>query len=148
MTSNNEILDLSRRIQYLENELSKIKRTIPVHVTPTSSTSYTPPIKPTKISYFGTAISGENGTGYFKKVFESKDSDARFLAEITDGSAEFEPIVSLSTIKSSDYMDLAVKFEGVSKNEAMNMSVHHKGLAQQIGDKWIIKEKAVIMLTK
>ncbi len=45
-------------------------------------------------------------------------------------------------------MDLAVEFEGVSKNEATDMSVHYKGLAQQIGDKWIIVKKAVITLKK
>ena len=39
-------------------------------------------------------------------------------------------------------MDLAVEFEGVSKNEATDMSVHYKGLAQQIGDKWIIVKKS------
>ena len=144
---NNEISDLSRKIQHLENELLKIQKTTLVHGTPTPST-ITPPIKPTRIGYFGTAISGENGTGYFKKVLESKDSDARFSAQIIDGSANFEPIASLSSIKSSDYMDLAVEFEGVSKNEATDMSVHYKGLAQQIGDKWIIVKKAVITLKK
>ena len=144
---NNEISDLSRKIQHLENELLKIQKTTLVHGTPTPST-ITPPIKPTRIGYFGTAISGENGTGYFKKVLESKDSDARFSAQIIDRSANFEPIASLSSIKSSDYMDLAVEFEGVSKNEATDMSVHYKGLAQQIGDKWIIVKKAVITLKK
>ena len=53
---NNEISDLSRKIQHLENELSKIQKTTLVHGTPTPST-ITPPIKPTRIGYFGTAIS-------------------------------------------------------------------------------------------
>lgn len=142
----NNTNSLSEKVQCLENEISKIRKEISMLVIPTTSSSSNSPAKITTKGYFGAAVKGENGSGYFKKVLESKDSDARFSAEIIDGSAKFEPIVPLSSVKSSDYFDLAVEFEGVSKAEAKDMSVHNKGLAKQRGDKWIIEKKAVITL--
>lgn len=106
-----------------------------------------PPAPDIKTAYFGPAIGGAEGTGYFKKLLESKE-DARFSARITDQRAEFIPVVPLNAIISSDAMDLAVEFEGVSKSEATDMVVLKKGMAQQMGEKWIIVQKAVITLKR
>lgn len=98
-----------------------------------------------KIGYFGPAVSGEGGTGYFKKLLDSIE-DARVKASIIGNSATYEPTIPLNTIKSSDWIDLAVDFEGVSKNEATSMAIKHKGYAEKKGDKWIIINKAVVTL--
>lgn len=142
----NNTNSLSTKVQNLEKEISEIRKDISKLVISTTSSSCNSPANITTKGYFGAAVKGENRSGYFKKVLESQDNDARFSAEIIDGSAKFEPIVPLSSVKSSDYFDLAVEFEGVSKAEAKDMSVHNKGLAKQRGDKWIIEKKAVITL--
>ena len=98
-----------------------------------------------KNGYFGTAISGEGGSGYFRRLLDSND-DARFRAIVIGDSATYEPMVPLNAIKSSDAMDLAIEFEGVSKHDATSMSIKHKGKAQKMGDKWIIINKAVVTL--
>ena len=105
-------------------------------------------IQSVKIGYFGTVISGEGGTGYFKKMLEYKDGDARFLVKSSETTTEFEPIATLPMIKSSDYMELAIEFNGCSKSEAMNMTLDRPGIVEQLGDKWIVKQKALVTLTK
>lgn len=95
--------------------------------------------------YFGTTVCGEGGSGYFRRLLDSND-DARFRAIVIGDSATYEPMVPLNAIKSSDAMDLAIEFEGVSKHDATSMSIKHKGKAQKMGDKWIIINKAVVTL--
>lgn len=98
-----------------------------------------------KPGFFGTAISGEGGNGYFRRILDSRE-EARFSVVVVGNTATYEPIVPLNAIKSSDAMDLAIEFEGVSKHDATSMSIKHKGKAQKMGDKWIIINKAVVTL--
>ena len=147
---NNKISDIEKKINHLENELSKMAMVSYSAHNITLPQSQTPPVPQqfnTKSAYFGTAISGEKGKGYFKKLLANKE-DARFSAQITDKKAMFAPIVPLNAIISSDAMDLAIEFIGVSKNEAVDMSITHEGIAQQVGEKWIIIQKAIIKLKK
>ena len=150
-TSNSDYSALERRIQSLEEELYRMKsmtstasviKPIPASEAPTTK------IQSVKTGYFGPVISGEGGTGYFKKMLEYKDGDARFLVKSSETTTEFEPIATLPMIKSSDYMELAVEFNGCSKSEAMNMTLDRPGIVEQLGDKWIVKQKALVTLTK
>lgn len=150
-TSNSEYVSLQRKIQSLEDEISKMKSTILSSQVAPPTTIPEVPIAKTqavKIRYFGTVVSGESGTGYFKKMLEYKDGDARFLVKFLENTIEFEPIATLPMIKSSDYMELAVEFKGCSKSEATNMTLIHPGIVEQNGDKWIIKKKASVDLLK
>lgn len=149
--SNSDYSTLARRIQSLEEELYRMKsmtsadpviKLVPVSEAPVTK------IQSVKIGYFGTVISGEGGTGYFKKMLEYKDGDARFLVKSSETTIEFEPIATLPMIKSSDYMELAIEFKGCSKSEAMNMTLDRPGIVEQLGDKWIVKQKALVTLTK
>ena len=81
-------------------------------------------------------------------TMEYKDGDARFLVKSSETTTEFEPIATLPMIKSSDYMELAIEFNGCSKSEAMNMTLNRPGIVEQLGDKWIVKQKALVTLTK
>lgn len=149
--SNSEYSSLQRKIQSLEDEMTKMKSTILSNqVVPPVTTPEVPIAKPqaVKIGYFGTVVSGEGGTGYFKKMLEYKDEDARFLVKFLEKTIEFEPIATLPMIKSSDYMELAVEFKGCSKSEATDMALILPGIVEQNGDKWIIKKKASVDLLK
>lgn len=98
-----------------------------------------------KNGYFGTAVCGEGGKGYFRKLLDSSE-EARFRVIVMGDFATYEPTVPLNAIKSSDAMDLAIEFEGATKNEATDMTVKYKGKAQKMGDKWIIINKVVVTL--
>lgn len=148
--SNSDYSTLARKFQSLEEELFRMKSMAsadPVIKPPVSEVPVTK-IQSVKIGYFGTVISGEGGTGYFKKMLEYKDGDARFLVKSSETTTEFEPIATLPMIKSSDYMELAIEFNGCSKSEAMNMTLDRPGIVEQLGDKWIVKQKALVTLTK
>ena len=144
--SRSEFNTLATRITKIENVV--MNNTINVNNRESNRSTNIHKEEPKEISktgYFGPAISGEVGTGYFKKLLDSSE-DARFRAAVIDNTATYEPIVHLNAIKSSDAMDLAIEFEGVSKNEATAMSIKHKGKATKVGDKWIIVNKAVVTL--
>ena len=149
--SNSDYSTLARKIQSLEEELFRMKSMASadpvIKLVPASEVPVTK-IQSVKIGYFGTVISGEGGTGYFKKMLEYKDGDARFLVKSSETTTEFEPIATLPMIKSSDYMELAIEFNGCSKSEAMNMTLDRPGIVEQLGDKWIVKQKALVTLTK
>lgn len=144
-----EYSELLRRMSSLEKEFRTLPTTnISQNVVPQQdSMSVVEPYKNTRHGYFGTAIVGEGGKGYFKKLLDNKE-DARFSVHVADENAEFEPIVQIDAITSIDAMDLAIEFEGVSKSEATNMSVKQNGRARFVDEKWIITQKAVVILKK
>lgn len=151
--SSNECSDLIRRISSLEGELQKILKSLRESQNTVNQQTSKQVVEEVaqqnniKSGYFGTAICGEGGSGYFKKLLDSRE-DARFSVQVIDARAEFTPIVQVGAITSIDAMDLAIEFDGVSKNEATDMSVKYNGVAQLISDKWIITHKAVITLKK
>ena len=137
----------------LANRVTKIENTLKNNTSNVSNRDFNrstniPKEEPKEISkngYFGTAVCGEGGNGYFRKLLDSSE-EARFRVNVMGDFATYEPLVPLNAIKSSDAMDLAIEFEGVSKHDATSMSIKLKGKAQKMGDKWIIINKAVIIL--
>lgn len=145
--SSTEFKHLSTKVKTIENTVKN--NTVNVNNSDLIRNTNVPKEEPKESSrkgYFGTAISGEGGNGYFKRLLDSRE-DARFEVTVVETSATFEPMAHLNAIKSSDAMDLAIEFEGVSKHDATSMSIRHKGKAQQMGDKWIIINKAVVTLS-
>lgn len=140
-----EYSELLRRISSLEGFRNQLKAN--ASQSGVSQQSSMPTDKNTRHGYFGTAIVGKGGKGYFKKLL-SNGEDARFSVQVVDENAEFEPIVQVDAITSIDAMDLAIEFEGVSKSEAINMSVKQNGVAKLMDEKWIIIQKAVVILKK
>lgn len=146
-----DLSKVSERVNSLERKIANSMTTqqsqVPI-ITPTPVVEPTTPKKPEKIQYFGFAVRGEAGNGYFKKILETLDNEARFSATVSGQTAEFEPIGSLELIKSYDYMDLAIEFNGVSKLEATSMTLIKPGVAKLHDGKWIITKKAMITLRK
>lgn len=142
--SYSEFSTLARRVTTIETKVNNATATLNNRdfKTPTNLNVEDFVSKP---GFFGTAISGEGGKGYFRRLIDSRD-EARFSVVVVDNTATYVPIVPLNAIKSSDAMDLAIEFEGVSKQDATSMSIKHKGKAQIMGDKWIIINKAVVTL--
>ncbi len=146
----NELRSLSRRVTEIDNKVRSTtydvnnrdaNRNIN-HRVEAPVTAYT------RTGYFGAAIRGDGGRGYFRRLLESRSDEARFEAEIQDSWATFKPIVSLNAVKSSEFMELALEFDGrISMNEATSMSVRQKGRAQKVGDEWVIIDKAKITLS-
>jgi len=148
-----EYSSLSTRLDSLEKELAMLKGCAKVDY----KDSYMPEInkhtemknkQEVRLGYFGTVVSCGSEKGYFKKLLETEDNEARFSAKIHEEKAEFRPIASLPAIKSSDYMDLAIEFDGVSRSEAMSMKIIRDGVAKKDGTKWFIEQKALITLKK
>lgn len=127
-------------------------------------TSYSQPIQPTqskvepivtpavlasnKNGYFGTPINATDP--YFKKLLVSRDSDARFSAEISGVKAYFKPLDSstyFGTFVSNDALRAAVEFKGCAPSEATSMQVIARGEAVQRDNKWVITKKATVNLS-
>ncbi len=160
--SNYDYNNLLKKVSYLERNICEIqeflnKKDIPydsgilkkidetVNIANHSEPSMTAEPLQKKIGYFSTAINGENNKGYFKKLLNSSE-DSRFDVYKIGQKVEFTPNVSVKQLTSIDAMDLAIDFEGVSKNEANNMSIKSNGEIEVKDDKWIIVKKIVVTL--
>lgn len=138
---------LKKRVSDLENKLNKllttpnerpdVDREAPKPVVQTS----------TKSGYFGTPINASEP--YFKRLLNTRDSEARFTTEISGKRATYKPIELSSyigTFVSTDAMRAAIEFSGCNPSEATSMTVVTPGTAEQRNDKWIITKKASIKL--
>lgn len=154
---------LEDRIQTVENVVGALSRvpstgsSKPATVKPTTAPRPIQPQPQEKIekkvvkAYFGNPVALSDKEGYFRKVLESLDSDARFVAEISDENAMFTPILdseaAKKTLLTSDQMKLAVEFSGCTPAEMKSMKVLTKGEAKKNeNDRWVITRKARILL--
>lgn len=97
--------------------------------------------------YFGTPSKMSETEAYFKSLLKSQDSEARFSAIVRANRAEFYPIntpQSLSVLKSSDLIKMAVECQGCAPSEANSFIVNTNGIAVLNGTNWEIKEKTII----
>lgn len=101
-----------------------------------------------KNGYFGNPVNATEP--YFKKLLGSRDSDARFIAEVSGNEAKFQPLDSssyLGTFVSNDAMRAAVDFKGCSPSAASSMRICGPGKAILRDNKWIIIKKATVILS-
>ncbi len=136
--------ELDRRLKKLEKERLPNVEVAKSNDSPKSEVKK--PASP-EYGYFGTAASG----GYFSELMNLKNEDARFTAKITGSEASFTPIMNLDDIKSLDWVERAVEFEGgVLLKNAVGMEVKEDGRAEHISgtDKWEITKKVKIRLNK
>lgn len=107
-------------------------------------------VRQVKSGYFENPIPHQKP--YFRRLLSSKDSDARFSVEISGDEAQFKPIQEQEyflTMISDDYFEAAIEFRGCSKNEnPSSMDIKRNGKAVRDGEKWVIKEKAIVELKK
>lgn len=145
-----EVVDLLGRVKLIEGGLAELSAWVrsnqAVQISETDKMTRTEQVAAKK-GYFGSAIGGERGRGYFKKLLETRE-DARFSAQVYGIEARFRPIVPVGAILSSDAMELAVEFSGVPKNMAVAMEIESEGEARLLDDKWVIVEKVKIILKK
>lgn len=137
-----------RRIYDLECQLRQLTSAHHSIQPPVESVANTSIHKMNKNGYFGNPINAAEP--YFKKLFVSRDSDARFIAEISGNKALFKPLDSssyLGTFVSNDAMRAAVDFKGCAPSEASSMQVVTPGEASQRDNKWIITKKATVYLS-
>lgn len=133
------VYNLERRIRELSSTPSPIQL-------PFETIVY--PVPDETNGYFGNPINAAEP--YFKKLLVSRDSDARFSAEISGDRAIFKPLDSasyLGTFVSNDAMRAAVEFEGCAPSRATSMQVKSTGEATQRDNKWIISKKAIVFLS-
>ncbi len=143
--------DRQQRFDELDRRLKKLEKERLPNVEVSKSNDFPKSeVKKTAIpeyGYFGTAASG----GYFSELMNLKNEDARFTAKITGSEASFTPIMKLDDIKSLDWVERAVEFEGgVLLKNAVGMEVKEDGRAEHISgtDKWKITKKVKIRLNK
>lgn len=101
-----------------------------------------------KSGYFGNPTSGAEP--YFKKLFVSRDSEARFSVEISGDKAIFKPIESsgyIGTLISNDAMRAAIEFQGFASIERPSMRVIMPGEAEHRDNRWFITKKAQVYLS-
>lgn len=139
---------LKRRVYDLEIQLRQLTTT-PRQTQPYTEPVIIPVVKDNiKTGYFGNPINATEP--YFKKLLVSRDSEARFSADISGNKAIFKPLDSSSyfgTFVSNDAMRAAVDFKGCAPSEASSMQVITPGEAEQRDNKWVITKKATVYLS-
>lgn len=139
---------LKKRVSDLEIQLRQLTAP-PRQAQPYSETVVNPVVNDNiKTGYFGNPINAIEP--YFKKMLVSRDSDARFSADISGNKAIFKPLDSSSyfgTFVSNDAMRAAVDFKGCTPSEASSMQVITPGEAEQRDNKWVITKKATVYLS-
>ncbi|MBD5184942.1 MAG: hypothetical protein HDS97_08655 [Bacteroidales bacterium] len=156
----NEYYELRSKVAILEDEIRRINRIgvpTPSSQQPKSNPNHTPnnvgvsSPKEEKVvkAYFGNPTMGDKD-GYFKKVLDSRDSDARFVAEISGDKASFKPLTdseaAKKTLLTSDQMKLAVEFSGCSLSEMKGMEITAGYVEKKENGRWVIKNKARVIL--
>lgn len=149
----NEYSALSSRVSKIERFLSS--QTQPVQ-TPEHIETYHPTVvKPTSTEKFGyfELPSQMPTSAYFRRLLDTKDSDARFTVVIRQSNkAEFSVFDSglsyLRTMTSSDTAKLAIEFVGCSGDEATQMKQILPGEAVLEDGRWIITRKAQVNLSR
>lgn len=105
---------------------------------------------PTKKGYFGNPAPSDKP--YFKRLYNSPDSEARFSVEISGDKAHFRPLDSskyIGTFISNDAMRTAIEFTGCNPSEHPNsMRVIMPGEAVLENGKWFIIKKSQVYLSR
>lgn len=139
---------LTRRVCDLEIQIGKLTSVSHPVLKPVEPVAIPNVKEPRKNGYFGNPINAAEP--YFKKILVSRDSEARFIAEITGNMAIFRPVDSssyLGTFVSNDAMRAAIDFTGCAPSEASSMKVNIPGEAIQRDNKWVITKKATVYLS-
>lgn len=139
---------LKRRVYDLENQIRQLTSASRPNSKPAEPVAIPNVQEPRRNGYFGNPINAAEP--YFKKILVSRDSEARFIAEITGNMAIFRPVDSssyLGTFVSNDAMRAAIDFTGCAPSEASSMKVSIQGEAIQRDNKWVITKKATVYLS-
>jgi len=90
-------------------------------------------------------------SAYFKHLFETRDSEARFSVIIRNNKAEFNLLEGnqfINEISSNDNIKFALELQGCAPSEATQMRTILPGEAVKEDNRWVIKKKAQIYLSK
>lgn len=143
-----DIDTLKHRVEVLERQMGQLTST-PRYSQHNVETVVNPSVhEANKNGYFGNPVNATEP--YFKKLLGSRDSDARFIAEVSGNEAKFQPLDSssyLGTFVSNDAMRAAVDFKGCSPSAASSMRICGPGKAILRDNKWIIIKKATVNLS-
>ncbi len=137
---NKDIKALEIRVELLEKTLGGVK----APVTPQQPTQGKSETSKSEKGYFGAVV--KTDPPYFSTLMYSSNGEAIFPVSITGNVASFEPM-NLDMLKSFDYMDYAVDVSGVQRGSAKKMTIYKKGRAECKGNKWVIVEKASVVLS-
>lgn len=139
---------LKRRIDDLERQIRQLTSAPRSSQQPVGSVVNQIAHAANENGYFGNPVNATEP--YFKKLLGSRDSDARFIAEVSGNEAKFQPLDSssyLGTFVSNDAMRAAVDFKGCSPSAASSMRISEPGKAILRDNKWIIEKKATVILS-
>lgn len=139
---------LKRRIDDLERQIRQLTSAPRSSQQPVGSVVNQIAHAANENGYFGNPVNATEP--YFKKLLGSRDSDARFIAEVSGNRARFRPLDSssyLGTFVSNDAMRAAVDFEGCLPSRASSMKIISPGVAILRDNKWIIDQKATVILS-
>lgn len=140
-----ELQQLKQRVAALEGQLYAAQRGAQ-STTTTTPTSAPASKQPSQHAFFpAPALNGKYL--YFPKLSPTRELSF-FEAEVTGSMAIFRPCVSLQNITSTDSLNNAIEFDGVSKDEARGMVVRTDGQAELRGGKWYVTRRVAIRLTK
>lgn len=149
--SSNNYYALVDRIARLERQINQESYVQPHATTVTNPIQPTPTVAHEQHGYFGVPSQMSLTSAYFKRLLETRDSEARFSVIIRNGKAEFNLLEGsqfLNEIKSNDTIKLALDLQGCAPSEANQMRTILPGEAVKEDDRWVIKKKAQIYLTK
>lgn len=151
--SNREYTSLTSRIRLIEHQLDQITKnqtTIQQNIVQTGSHSEVCPYTNEQKGYFDLPTQMSLTEAYFKKLYDIRTSDSRFLVSIKENKAEFTPIEGtqyLNDLRSYDDIKMALIIQGCAPSEATKMTVNQPGEVKKDGDRWIITKRATITLS-
>lgn len=142
--------DLYAKVRELQDEVQN--RSIAGYNTQCSQTKNIPQIASQK-GYFALPSKGPDDRGYFRQIYDKRDSDVRFEAEIKDNCATFRPVDKIetdNTFFSSDVVDVAVDIDdsACTRKDVKHVDVVSPGKAELKNDRWYITKKAELKLKK
>lgn len=152
---------MQRKLKSLEEEISKLRSANSRRNHPTPSERYVPgpstqqvepPAVREKTGWFGMPSQMSPTEGYFNALLDSRDQSSVFQAVVRGDVAEFRPLDGqgyLNMIKSSDLLrNFAIDCIECAPSEARGMTVDSPGKAVKNGDKWEIRKKTTVILTR
>ena len=154
LSSANDYYSLADRISRIERQMKQESRAqtqpIPTPV-PIQTIQSKPGVSHEQHGYFGVPSQMSSTSAYFKHLFDTRDSEARFSVIIRNNKAEFNLLEGnqfINEISSNDNIKFALELQGCAPSEATQMRTILPGEAVKEDNRWVIKKKAQIYLSK
>lgn len=149
--SSRDYKELLSRIYRIERYLDQYTQPKPTQQKTSNPVESNNVVSSEQYGFFGLPSKMSETGAYFKRLNESRDSEARFQVIVRNERAEFKPIEGtqyFNDLKSSDTIKMALDIQGCAPSEAKQMTVIKSGEAKLVDNRWVIIKNAIIVLSR